>query len=166
MARRGKQLGKWVEVQPFGKCDFIGYHGTYKLRASLIKKQGLRTSTKRGIWFTRSPKYAFEHIAKRAVMEGCPNEPITVLKVRIVGTADHCPVYRPLRAKSLPEFYMTDEPIPPARILGEVGRTGPNLQAINKGREAGFARLKKVKKPQPVACPPPVELQGRRGRKR
>jgi hypothetical protein len=169
MARRRKQsqlgrLGKWVEVQPFGKCDFVGYHGTYKLRASLIKRDGLRVGT-RGIWFTRSPKYAFEHIAKRAVMEGCPNEPITVLKVRIVGSAGHCPVYRPLRAKSLPEFYMTDEPIPPARILGEVAKTRTNTAAINKGRAAGFKRLKKEKKPRPVACPPPVELQGRRKRR-
>ena len=163
--RRRRQLGrlgKWVEVQPYGKCDFTGYHGTYKLRAGLIKSEGLRVPAKGGgIWFTKSPRYAFEHIAKRAVLEGCPDEPLVVLKVRVVGSKDHCPVYRPIHARTIPGFYMTNESIPPARILGEAAR---NAQAINRGKEAGFKRLKKVKKPRPVACPPPIELRGRRRR--
>jgi len=162
MSRRRRQLGKWVEVQPFGKCDFVGYHGTYKLRASLIKKQGLRKGPRGDIWFTRSPNYAAEHIAKRAVREGCPDEPLTILKVRIVGTKEHCPVYRPLRSPNLPEFYMTSEPIPPERILGEVPQTKGVKAGIERGRAAGFQRLKKERKPRPVACPPPVELSGRR----
>jgi hypothetical protein len=166
MARRRRsqlgRLGKWVKVQPLGKCDFIGYHGTYRLRAGLIRKEGLRVAG-RGIWFTTNPAYAYQHIAKRAVMEGCPEEPITVLKIRVLGREDRCPVWKPLKAHSLPDFYMTSEPIPKSRILSEVP---PNQPAIKRGRDAGFKRLKKVKKPRPIACPPPVELQGRRGRRR
>jgi hypothetical protein len=150
--RRSKQLGVWRRVQAFGKCDFIAYHGTYELRARKIRKEGLKVPPSGGIWITRSPRYAHYHAAKRAVMEGCPDEPIVVLRVRVKGTKDSCPVYRPLRAKGLPEFYYTDAPIPKSRVLGkELYRPG----AVEAGRRSGFERLKKEKKPRPKRCPPP-----------
>jgi hypothetical protein len=151
-------VGRFVAVRPFKACDFSAYHGTYSARAAGIRQEGLRPAAPRGaIWLSASPKFAAAHAAYRAALDGCAGAPITVLKIRVKGEAGACPVFRPLKKPGVPGLFVTPIRIPPERILSGVPA---DPRALAAGHARARARLRKMRRPRPVSCPPPVMLLG------
>lgn len=135
----------FVRVRPTDECVFTAYHGTYTARAGAIEREGLRPGRDGHVWLAASAAGAWEHIASRRIGQGCPDEPITVLKVRVHAGAS-CPVFRPVRPGAA-KVYITPVAIPSVQVLE---RTPVNKAAITRGKKRG-----RPTKPA-ASCPPKV----------
>lgn len=142
-------FGAFKRSRPFGRCNFTAYHGTYAARMGSIVKKGLTLGRMGEVWLARSPRVAAAHAARKAAEEGCPQEPIAVVKVQVVGSEKHCPVYRPTHRFGV-ALYMTTSPVPPQRIL-EVILPDPRAVAEGYARARRGKRFRKTG----AVCPPP-----------
>lgn len=157
--KRKSRLGAFVHVRPIKGCNFVAYHATYAGRVAGIKERGLRPGPKNDIWLTTDPKFASAHAASRAAQEGCPDAPLSLLRVRVTASGA-CPIYRPI-GKGRSKLFMTHTPIPASNIL----QTMPvDKDGVAEGRARGLNRAKKRKRVTPTQCPPPVTLHGGRRR--
>jgi hypothetical protein len=150
-------FGAFKKQRPFKRCDLTAYHGTYAARMGSIVKKGLTPGRKGEVWLARSAKAAAAHAARKAAEEGCPQEPIALVKVRVVGSATECPVYRPTHRFGV-ALYMTTSPIPASRILEVVL---PDPKAVAEGH-ARARRGKRFRKSGAVCPPPPGKFYHRK----